>query len=113
MPEDTVMFWTHQLVEAIGYLHSKDILHRDIKMLNVLIDENSNLKLCDFGMSVMIPEGEQAKGMCGTPAYMAPELIKHKPYRFEPDWWSLGIILYELVNKRNPFDLRNLDNIVN
>ena len=103
VPEATILFWAKQLIEAIGYLHKNNIVHRDIKMGNILIDKYFNIILCDFGLCKIIVPGHKVREWCGTPMTMAPEVILRKLYRLMPDWWSVGIVIYQLMNKKNPF----------
>jgi serine/threonine protein kinase len=87
------------------FMHHKHILHRDIKTLNIFIAEGDILKLGDFGISREI-ESSKAKlqTAAGTPYFMAPEVLKGIPYDSKADMWSIGVILYELIALRKPFD---------
>lgn len=67
-----------QIIEAIDYIHSQDIVHLDIKLDNILIDLNNNIKICDFGVSKHCRTGELMNDQCGTPAYIAPEILKNR-----------------------------------
>lgn len=67
-----------QIIEALDYIHSNGIVHRDIKLDNILIDLQNNIKICDFGVSKFIKPGELMKEQCGTPAYIAPEILKNQ-----------------------------------
>jgi len=69
------IFYAAQLTIAIGYLHMKGIAHRDLKLENILLDQNGYLKIIDFGLAKMLSDGEQAASFCGTPEYLAPEMI--------------------------------------
>ena len=88
----------------MNYCHSKNIVHRDLKLENILIDESRNIKLIDFGFSIITPYDKKLSIFCGTPSYMAPELVEKKEYFGPPvDVWALGIILYVMVCGIFPF----------
>lgn len=92
-----------QVCEGIGYCHSLRVVHRDIKLDNVLLDRNCCVKIIDFGFAVAIPQGQKLKIFCGTPSYIAPEIISGQPYAFPGDVWALGVLLYVLLAGRFPF----------
>lgn len=86
------------------YLHGLNICHRDLKLENILIDERNNVKLIDFGFSVCSSPDQKLKIFCGTPSYMAPEIVQKKDYSgFATDIWSLGILLYVMLTGNYPF----------
>jgi len=87
---------------AVNFLHENFLVHRDLKPENLLIDENDNVKLCDFGWCVDINQGSR-NTFCGTYEYMAPEIINESPYSTGIDVWSLGVLLYELIHGYSPF----------
>ena len=91
-----------QIANAIYFLHLNDIIHRDIKPENILIYEENNVKLCDFGWCVRL-DGKQRQTFCGTTEYMAPEIINNDKYNKSTDVWSLGILLYEMTHGYSPF----------
>ncbi|MEE6509039.1 hypothetical protein FKM82_023902 [Ascaphus truei] len=100
--EDTVRLFAAELVSVLVYLHDVGIIHRDVKMENVLLDERGHLKLTDFGLSRQLPFGERAYTICGTLQYMAPEVLSGGPYSHSADWWSLGVLLFALSTGEFP-----------
>jgi len=95
-----------QLFEAVKHLHSKNIAHRDIKLENILIDSHHHrVKLSDFGLSKLLPSDEELmRTRCGTPCYVAPEILMGDTYTNAIDIWSLGVILYVMVFSTYPFN---------
>ena len=104
--EIEIKHYCYELLLAIEYLHNRNIIHRDIKLSNVLLSDKMEVKLCDFGLAI----GNNSitnKTICGTPNYIAPEILNYKNgtnYSFEIDIWSFGIILYSLFYKKTPFE---------
>jgi len=93
-----------EVVQGISYCHSKNIVHRDIKMENILIDDNKNIKIIDFGFSICATPDKRLNIFCGTPSYMAPEIVSKINYKGCPaDIWALGILLYALLTGSFPF----------
>ncbi len=106
LDEDTAFKYFIQAVTAVGFLHDNGLVHRDLKPENMLVDDQEQVRLCDFGWCVDISQGQRVT-FCGTYEYMAPELIKELPYDTSIDVWSLGILLYELLHGYSPFRAQN------
>ena len=102
----------YQTAKAIKYLHSKNIMHRDLKPENILLDENKNIKLCDFGWSTEYNELEIRKTLCGTYEYMSPEIFFRKKQTKKTDIWALGILLYEMFHGHAPYRGRRFDSVL-
>ena len=112
LSEKTAKFLFRQIILGIKHIHSKKIVHRDIKLENILIDLNNNIKICDFGIGRILKNEKQLLyDKCGTPMYMAPEILlssKTKGYEgFPVDIWSSGISLYIMLSGTLPFNLKN------
>ncbi|NXK92039.1 PASK kinase, partial [Formicarius rufipectus] len=104
LDEPLASYIFRQLVSAVGYLHCRNILHRDIKDENIVIAEDFTIKLVDFGSAAYLEPGKLFYTFCGTIEYCSPEVLSGKPYRGpELEMWSLGITLYTLVFGENPF----------
>jgi len=94
-----------QIAEAIYFCHDLNIIHRDLKQSNILVDDEKRIKLIDFGLSNYTEEGKLRSTFCGSPAYAAPEmLLGTKYFGPEVDIWSLGVVLYTMVTSKLPFD---------
>lgn len=114
LPESEVQLIAQQLVQALHYLHSNRVIHRDMKPQNILIGSNNVIKLCDFGFArAMSSKTVVLNSVKGTPLYMAPELVQEQPYNHTADLWSLGVILYELFVGTPPFYTNSLYSLIN
>jgi len=96
------------IAHALSYLHKKHIIHRDIKPENLLIDLNDNVKIADFGWSVHAPH-DRRKTLCGTLDYLPPEMIERVPHNHYVDIWSLGVLCYEFLTGKPPFESEGHD----
>lgn len=112
LKEEYCKRYMKQISYGLKYLLSKNIIHRDLKPQNILIDKNYNIKLSDFGFARYYEEDTLLKTLCGTPLYMAPEIMNYKDYDDKADLWSVGIILYEMLYGYRPFKAKNLHTLV-
>ncbi|CAF1362888.1 unnamed protein product [Adineta steineri] len=101
--EPEVRFYSACVIEAFAYLHSRGIVYRDLKPENLLLDERGYCKLVDFGFAKKVGLGKKTWTFCGTPEYVAPEVILNKGHDMAADCWSLGILIFELINGNPPF----------
>ena len=112
--EEDLKDFFKQVVEGVQYIHNKKIIHRDIKLDNILLDKKNNPKLCDFGISSLIEPGKKIFDTGGTPAYLAPEVIKAEgEVGPKTDVWSLGVLLYLMTFGTVPFKADDLQVLYN
>ena len=115
LTELEVQCYMLQIIAAVEYIHSKNVIHRDLKIGNLFISEKMEIKLGDFGLASKLDfEGQKRKTICGTPNYIAPEVLDSKlGHSFEVDVWALGVILYTLLVGRPPFETNDVKKTYN
>ncbi|XP_027205019.1 AKT serine/threonine protein kinase [Dermatophagoides pteronyssinus] len=102
--ESRTRFYACQIILALDYLHNRGIIYRDLKLENLLLDNEGNIKIADFGLcKEEITYGRTTKTFCGTPEYLAPEILDDTDYGRAVDWWGLGVAMYEMIIGRLPF----------
>ena len=109
LTEPEVRYYMKQLLGAMVYLHSNKVIHRDLKLGNLFLNDMMELKIGDFGLATRVDfDGERKKTLCGTPNYIAPEVLGKKGHSYEVDMWSLGCILFTLLCGKPPFETSSL-----
>eukprot|EP01064_Diplonema_japonicum_P003650 TRINITY_DN1234_c0_g5_i1.p1 TRINITY_DN1234_c0_g5~~TRINITY_DN1234_c0_g5_i1.p1 ORF type:complete len:447 (+),score=67.08 TRINITY_DN1234_c0_g5_i1:42-1343(+) len=108
-PEHQAKFYTAQIGTALGFLHSRSILYRDLKPENCVLDKDGNCCLTDFGLAKRAGKEQESDTFCGTPAYLAPEFMLGVTHTKAIDWWSLGVLFYEMVVGMVPFYSPNMN----
>uniref|UniRef100_A0A8D3AXC3 Serine/threonine-protein kinase Sgk1 n=1 Tax=Scophthalmus maximus TaxID=52904 RepID=A0A8D3AXC3_SCOMX len=107
-PEPRAKFYIAEMASALGYLHSLTIVYRDLKPENILLDQEGHIVLTDFGLCKEgISQTDTTSTFCGTPEYLAPEVLRKQPYDNTVDWWCLGSVLYEMLFGLPPFYSRD------
>jgi len=114
-PNPVAKFYAAEVCLALEYLHDHNIIYRDLKPENILLDKNGHIKLTDFGFSKEVKDVTYT--LCGTPDYIAPEVVATKPYNKSVDWWSFGILIFEMLSGYTPFydssPMKTYENILN
>lgn len=103
--EGRARFYAAEMALALDYLHKSGVVYRDLKPENVLIDNQGHIRLTDFGLSKsgLKENNDRTESFCGTPEYLAPEIIRDRNYGYSVDWYSYGLVLYEMLTGINPF----------
>jgi len=112
LKEEYAQKYLKQMVSALKYLISKNIIHRDLKPHNILVTDNYELKISDFGFARYFESNTLVDTLCGSPLYMAPEIMKNKNYTIKSDLWSVGIILYEMLTGFPPYKVKTIYNLI-
>jgi serine/threonine protein kinase len=108
--EDRARFYLAEILLALEDLHKRDIIYRDLKPDNIVFDEDGHAMITDFGLSkVGISLNDQAKSFCGSPAYLAPEILRRQGHGKPVDWYLLGVLLYEMLVGIPPYYNNNKD----
>lgn len=107
--EPETRFYMKEILSGVSYLHAHKIIHRDLKLGNLFLGDGMHVKIGDFGLATRIEyNGEKKKTLCGTPNYIAPEILTKKGHSFEVDVWSIGCIMYTLLIGKPPFETNSL-----
>lgn len=108
LPEIKIWKFLIQMCEGLAYIHSKKVLHRDIKSMNIFLSKQEDVRIGDLGVAkVLADTGNFANTLIGTPYYLSPEMCEEKPYNAKSDIWALGCVIYEMCTKRHPFEASN------
>lgn len=108
-PEDRVKLYAAEIAQALHHLHNLNIVYRDLKPENILIDAEGHICITDFGLSKEIKKDEGTNTFCGTPEYLAPEVLRNQSHGVAVDWWSLGTLIFEMLTGLPPFYSQNIN----
>jgi len=113
LTEPEVRYFMKEILVAIQFLHSRFIIHRDLKLGNILLDQNMTIKICDFGLAAKLQfDSERKTTICGTPNYTAPEILNQRKsgegHSYEVDVWAIGVIMFTLLTGKPPFETKNI-----
>ncbi|KAJ3320623.1 hypothetical protein HDV06_005141 [Boothiomyces sp. JEL0866] len=111
--EEQIAHLVAELSCGLAYLHSKNIIHRDLKPANVLLDSEGHAHLADFNMALRFKHDKPITGVAGSMAYMAPEILRKKGYFASIDWWSLGVMTFEMATSKRPFRAKTNEGLQN
>ena len=104
-PITTTLFYLTEIISAFSYLHSLNMVYKDLKPQNILLDKDGHIVITDFGFSKKV--SDRTWTLCGTPEYLAPEILQLKGHDKAVDWWALGILIYEMLAGYPPFTDEN------
>lgn len=110
--EARARFYAAEVTLALMFLHENGVIYRDLKLDNILLDSDGHCKIADFGMCKEgIKDGKTTTTFCGTPDYIAPEILQELEYGASVDWWALGVLMYEMMAGQPPFEADNEDEL--
>ncbi|XGW18464.1 hypothetical protein V3C99_002799 [Haemonchus contortus] len=107
LPETSVCIYGAELALALNFLHNNDVIYRDLKLENIVLDSIGHVKIVDFGLAKHLKNGEQTNTICGTLQYMSPDVAAEEHYSHYVDWWSLAVVLHILVTGKYPYPNAN------